>query len=82
MAALLRLLQLLRVAEQPDGLLIEPSPLHGGRFATYHDHRMATAAAVLGLVVAGVAVEDIATTGKTLPDFAGMWTAMVEGTGA
>ena len=71
-----------RVAEQPDGLLIEPSPLHGGRFATYHDHRMATAAAVLGLVVAGVAVEDIATTGKTLPDFAGMWTAMVEGAGA
>jgi 3-phosphoshikimate 1-carboxyvinyltransferase len=38
---------------------------------------MAHAAAVLGLVVPGVEVENIATTGKTLPDFVGMWTAML-----
>ena len=31
-----------------------PQPLTGGVFRTYHDHRMAHAAAVLGLVVAGV----------------------------
>lgn len=68
-----------RVVEQPDGLLIEPAPLHGGCFATYDDHRMATAAAVLGLVVPGVAVENVETTSKTLPDFVAMWTAMLEG---
>jgi 3-phosphoshikimate 1-carboxyvinyltransferase len=68
-----------RVVEQSDGLLIEPAPLHGGVFATYDDHRMATAAAVLGLVVPGVAVENVETTSKTLPDFVTMWRAMLEG---
>lgn len=40
---------------------------------------MATAGAILGLAVEGVQVENIATTAKTLPGFADMWTAMVEG---
>ncbi|MFD2079439.1 3-phosphoshikimate 1-carboxyvinyltransferase [Actinopolymorpha cephalotaxi] len=65
------------VRDTEDGLEISPRPLHGGDFRTYHDHRMAHAAAVLGLVVPGLRVEDIATTGKTLPDFAAMWTAML-----
>ncbi|WP_432488068.1 3-phosphoshikimate 1-carboxyvinyltransferase [Kineococcus sp. SYSU DK018] len=65
--------------ETADGLLVRPRPLHGGVFRTYADHRMATAGAVLGLAVEGVLVEDVATTGKTLPDFPGMWTAMVAG---
>jgi 3-phosphoshikimate 1-carboxyvinyltransferase len=39
---------------------------------------MATAAAVLGLAVPGVEIVDVATTGKTLPDFVAMWTAMLE----
>lgn len=65
------------VSETADGLRIEPGPLHGGSFATYGDHRMATAGAVLGLRVPGVGVEDIGTTGKTLPDFPGMWAAML-----
>ncbi|GAA1985712.1 3-phosphoshikimate 1-carboxyvinyltransferase [Catenulispora subtropica] len=65
------------VTEEPDGLLIRPQALHGGVFATYADHRMATAGAILGLVVPGVRVEDIATTGKTLPDFPAMWAAML-----
>jgi 3-phosphoshikimate 1-carboxyvinyltransferase len=60
-----------------DGLVIEPTTLYGGRFATYHDHRMATAAAVIGLRVPGILVEDIHTTSKTLPDFPAMWSAMV-----
>jgi 3-phosphoshikimate 1-carboxyvinyltransferase len=30
-------------------------------------------------VVPGVRIEDIATTGKTLPDFPGMWHAMLTG---
>lgn len=68
------------IEETADGLRIEPAPLHGGIFATYHDHRMATAAAVLGLVVPGIAVENVATTAKTLPDFVAMWTAMLAGT--
>ncbi len=67
------------VEETDDGLRITPKPLHGGVFETYDDHRMATAGAVLGLVVPGVEVADVATTGKTLPDFVGMWAAMLAG---
>jgi 3-phosphoshikimate 1-carboxyvinyltransferase len=70
------------VVETEDGLRITPAPLHGGRFRTYHDHRMATAGAVLGLRVPGILVEDVATTAKTLPDFVGLWQAMLEGTAA
>ncbi len=55
------------VSETEDGLRITPAPLHGGRVRTYHDHRMATAGAVLGLRVPGVVVEDVETTAKTLP---------------
>ena len=65
------------VQETPDGLVVRPAPLHGGVFATYADHRMATAGAVLGLRVPGVAVEDVGTTGKTLPDFPGLWSTML-----
>jgi 3-phosphoshikimate 1-carboxyvinyltransferase len=65
------------VLEQPDGLTIAPRPLHGGVWHAYADHRMATAGAVLGLVVDGVAVDDIGATSKTLPDFVGLWARMV-----
>ncbi|MFJ4676180.1 3-phosphoshikimate 1-carboxyvinyltransferase [Kitasatospora sp. NPDC088783] len=61
------------VSETEDGLRIRPRPLHGGVFHTYEDHRLATAAAVLGLAVEGVLVENVATTAKTLPDFPQMW---------
>ena len=43
------------------------------------DHRIAMAAAVVGLGVDGVLVEDIATTRKTVPDFAGSWQRMLTG---
>ncbi len=59
--------------ELPDGLVIRPRRLHGGLFHSYDDHRMATSGAVIGLVVPGVEVENIATTGKTLPDFPALW---------
>ncbi|NLU67240.1 3-phosphoshikimate 1-carboxyvinyltransferase [Streptomyces sp. HNM0574] len=65
------------VTETEDGLRIRPRPLHGGVFHTYDDHRLATAGALLGLAVEGVEVENIATTGKTLPDFPAMWAAML-----
>ena len=67
------------VSELPDGLRIDPAPLHGAPFATYDDHRLATAGAVLGLVVPGVTVQDIATTAKTLPDFVTRWRTMLDG---
>ncbi len=68
------------VRETEDGLVITPRPLHGGVFATYADHRIATAAALIGLRVPGVLVEDIETTGKTLPRFTELWSAMLAGT--
>ena len=60
-----------------DGLIIRPAALHGGVVHSYADHRMATAGAILGLAVAGVEVEDIATTAKTMPDFPQLWEAML-----
>jgi 3-phosphoshikimate 1-carboxyvinyltransferase len=66
------------VSETEDGLRITPKPLHGGRFRSYHDHRMATAGAVLALRIPGVTVEDIGTTAKTLPNFTGLWSAMLD----
>lgn len=65
------------VTETDDGLIIRPVPLHGGQWNSYADHRMATAGAIIGLMVPGVTVEDIETTSKTLPDFPGMWQQMV-----
>lgn len=69
------------VTETQDGLRIAPRPLHGGDMRTYADHRMATAAAILGLRVDGLHVEDIGTTAKTLPDFARRWQDMVGSAG-
>lgn len=63
--------------ETADGLRISPVPLHGGHWQSYADHRMATAGALIGLVTQGVTVDDIETTGKTLPDFPGMWQKMI-----
>ncbi|MFC4560418.1 3-phosphoshikimate 1-carboxyvinyltransferase [Nocardiopsis mangrovi] len=63
--------------ELPDGLAIRPSTLRGGVFHSYDDHRMATSGAVIGLAVPGVEVENIATTGKTLPDFPALWAKAV-----
>ena len=65
------------VEETADGLIIRPRPLKGGVFRTYADHRMAQAGAVLGLAVDGIEVEDVDTTAKTMPDFAGLWNRML-----
>ncbi|MBW9211076.1 3-phosphoshikimate 1-carboxyvinyltransferase [Mumia sp. zg.B21] len=61
------------VEEGTDQLTIRPRPLHGATLRTYADHRMAHAAAVLGLAVKDVRVEDVATTAKTYPGFAQDW---------
>jgi 3-phosphoshikimate 1-carboxyvinyltransferase len=65
------------VVEEESALHINPAPLHGGVFHTYDDHRLATAGAVIGLVVPGIEVENIATTRKTLPDFPGLWSSLL-----
>jgi 3-phosphoshikimate 1-carboxyvinyltransferase len=64
--------------ETDDGLIIRPTKLHGGLWHAYADHRMATAGAIVGLRVPGISVDDIATTNKTIPDFPGMWSAMLQ----
>lgn len=68
-----------RVAETEDGLEIAPAPLGAPTRAwrAYADHRMATAGAIVGLVVPGVTVDDVAATTKTLPDFATDWPELV-----
>ncbi|GAA3461385.1 3-phosphoshikimate 1-carboxyvinyltransferase [Saccharothrix longispora] len=63
--------------ETNDGLVVRPRPLRGGEWRAYADHRMATAGAIIGLVVDGVSVDDIGSTGKTIPDFPGMWATML-----
>jgi 3-phosphoshikimate 1-carboxyvinyltransferase len=65
------------VAETEDGLRLRPAKLHGGRFATYLDHRMAMAGAVLGLAVEDLVVQDVGTTAKTLPGFTELWAQML-----
>jgi 3-phosphoshikimate 1-carboxyvinyltransferase len=65
------------VIEEADALTIHPRPLHGGVWHSYADHRMATAGAVVGLGVDGIVVDGIDATAKTLPDFTGMWSAVV-----
>ncbi|MCL8024832.1 3-phosphoshikimate 1-carboxyvinyltransferase [Nocardioides bruguierae] len=65
------------VTEHRDGLSFTPAPLSGGVFRTYADHRMAHAAVIAGAAVPGVRVEDVATTSKTFPDFAGFWSGLL-----
>jgi 3-phosphoshikimate 1-carboxyvinyltransferase len=68
------------VSELPDGLEIRPRPLRasGRPFASYDDHRMVMAAAVLGLAVPGIEVENAATVAKTFPGFTRLWASMLE----
>jgi 3-phosphoshikimate 1-carboxyvinyltransferase len=83
LAALTRELSALgaAVTELEDGIAIEPRPLHPGEFETYDDHRMAHAAAVLGLAVPGVTLSDVACTSKTMPGFQAVWEATVRSGG-
>ena len=64
------------VTELPDSLTIRPRPLRaepGHAFESYDDHRMVMAAAVLGLAVPGIEVTNVATVGKTFPDYTARW---------
>lgn len=67
-----------RAEENEDGIRVTEPVAHGALMRTYADHRMATAAAVMGLVVPGVVVENVETTSKTLPNFTGLWQNMLD----
>lgn len=67
-----------KASELADGIRIEPSKLTGGLWHTYEDHRMATAGAIIGLRVAGIEIQDISVTSKTMPNFAQLWFEMLE----
>ena len=71
-----------QVTEDETSLRITPAGafgkgLHGGTFHTYDDHRLATAGAVIGLVIEDIQIENVATTRKTLPDFPGLWQSLI-----
>ncbi|MCT7004725.1 hypothetical protein M1709_24700, partial [Salmonella enterica subsp. enterica serovar Carrau] len=63
--------------ERPDGIEVHPGAAHGGLWRAFHDHRLATTGALLGLVVDGVEVDDIGATAKTLPQFVDLWADML-----
>ena len=70
------------VVEDQTSLRITPAAkfgegLHAGTFHTYDDHRLATAGAVIGLIVPGIEIENVVTTRKTLPDFPGLWQSLI-----
>ncbi|HMR48253.1 MAG TPA: 3-phosphoshikimate 1-carboxyvinyltransferase [Arachnia sp.] len=66
--------------ETADGLRIEGTAPHRLRAAvleTYADHRMVHVAALLGLVVPGIAVTDLACVSKTMPRFEHDWRGLL-----
>ncbi len=69
------------ITELPDGLQIRPRPLRAGAagtlFGSYDDHRMVMAAAVLGLAVPGIEVDNAQTVAKTFPGFTDVWAEML-----
>jgi 3-phosphoshikimate 1-carboxyvinyltransferase len=67
------------IVEWEDGLEIRPRPMHAAPFQTYADHRMAHAAAVIGLVVPGITLDDVGCTAKTMPEFPDLWADLVHG---
>jgi 3-phosphoshikimate 1-carboxyvinyltransferase len=66
------------VTETADGLIIRPAELHPAAWHSHADHRMAQAGAVLGLAVPGVTIDDIEATTKTMADFPGLWSDLID----
>jgi 3-phosphoshikimate 1-carboxyvinyltransferase len=59
---------------EADGLLVEPTDqLHGARLGTHHDHRLAMAFGLLGLVVDGIEIVDPSVVSKSWPSY---WDAL------
>ncbi len=83
LAALAKEINLLggKVSEEESALRIQPAKLALNKdenlFHTYEDHRMATAGAIIGLALQGLIVENIETTGKTMPEFPALWSSIL-----
>lgn len=58
-----------KVEEGKDFLVIHPAPLKPAQIHTYDDHRVAMAFGILGLVHAGVTIEDPGCVAKSFPGF-------------
>jgi 3-phosphoshikimate 1-carboxyvinyltransferase len=68
------------ITETADGLQVRPRPLRvpaGHAWESYDDHRMVMSAAVLGLAVPGIEVLNVATVGKTFPNFPALWAELL-----
>ncbi len=81
-AALVEMLSQVGVSakEMPDGLEIEgarPESLKGDLLKSSADHRMVHAAALLGLLIPNIEVDEVGCTSKTLPDFPTRWAQLV-----
>ena len=64
------------VDEHPDGLTVHPSTTHAGNVDTHHDHRLAMALALVGLVTPGVVINDSMVVTKSWPEYWNMLGAL------
>jgi 3-phosphoshikimate 1-carboxyvinyltransferase len=64
------------VDEHPDGLTVHPSTTHAGNVDTHHDHRLAMALALVGLVTPGVVINDPMVVTKSWPEYWNMLGAL------
>ncbi len=58
-----------KIKENPDGLEIEPTELHGGTLETWGDHRLAMAFSLVSMVVPGVVIKDPHVVEKSFPEY-------------
>lgn len=66
-----------KAEELEDGIAVFPATLHGGIWDSYADHRMATTGALIALRVPEIAIDDVESTSKTLPQFTELWETML-----
>jgi 3-phosphoshikimate 1-carboxyvinyltransferase len=66
-----------RATETDDGLVVQPGAPSPALLHTHHDHRLAMAFALLGLVADGIEIDDPGVVSKSWPDY---W-QMLEGLG-
>jgi 3-phosphoshikimate 1-carboxyvinyltransferase len=64
------------VDEHPHGLTVHPSTTHAGNVDTHHDHRLAMALALIGLVTPGVVINDPMVVTKSWPEYWNMLGAL------
>ena len=69
------------VDEGQDYLVFHPCTLHPAHLEAYADHRMATFAAIMGLNLPGISLDDVSATAKTMPTFTQLWDAMLKSAG-